>query len=115
MPSHQASPNLRYAWSHRSIKIEDLATDLNGLTWALEHAGVLAESLSAKILGIMRDLGRAKDFEMSAPDKPPPTKIETLSPEDHPGDAPVLRDNFQDMSSQITTKSRRKVGKRLEI
>jgi len=84
---------VRKAWADGSMKIEDLATDINGLTWAMDHAGVLTRNLSSTILALMRDLGRAKDFEMSTPDRPPPAQIETVSPEDHPGDAPILRDD----------------------
>jgi len=84
-------------WAEGSAKIEDLATDLNGLTWAMDNSGVLSIELSGRILELMQGLGRAKDFEMASPNKPPPTQIEKVSPEDHPGDAPILRYNRPDV------------------
>jgi len=48
-------------WAEGSMSIQDLATDLNGLTWALEHAEVLSESLSMTILGLMRGLKRLRN------------------------------------------------------
>jgi len=93
----QVMSKIKHSWSDGSMKIEDLATDLNGLTWAMEHSGFLTEALSAEILELMRCLGRTKDAEMSSPDKPPPTQIEKIAPEDHPGDAPILRTEFPDV------------------
>jgi len=85
------------SWKDGSLKIEELATDANGLTWALGRAGVLSEAMSFTIRDLMMDLGRAKDFEMAGPSRPKPNRIETVSPEDQPGEMPSLRDNLPDM------------------
>jgi len=88
---------IRLSWANRSLKIEDCATDLNGLTWAMGTAGVLHDDLSLRLRQQMLELGRAKDFEMSTGERPPPSEIQKISPEDHPGDAPILRDDLPDM------------------
>merc|ERR1719375_1173036 len=44
----------------------------------------------------MRSLGRSKDFEMSR-SRPEPTKVELPSVEDHPGDAPYIRQDLPDV------------------
>lgn len=88
---------IRLNFDQRSMKTEDLATDLNGLTWALVTVEVLSESMALSIGDFMSELGRAKDREM-ADDRPEPSKVELPTPEDHPGDAPLLSMDLPDMA-----------------
>ncbi|CAE7913043.1 NOV [Symbiodinium necroappetens] len=92
-----ALQKIRQCRSERSAKIEDLATDLNGLTWAMERVSFLSDTFAATLLDFMQHLGRAKDAEMAGPHRPPPAKIESVGPEDHPGEDPLLRLDLPDM------------------
>lgn len=92
----EAIRKIHSSWSDGSMRIEELATDTNGLTWALCTANVLSSSLSSSLRDLMINLGRAKDQEMRT-SRPEPTKIDVPSIEDHPGDAPHLCDELSDM------------------
>ncbi|CAE7283340.1 RAP [Symbiodinium natans] len=92
-----ALQKIRQCCSERSAKIEDLATDLNGLTWAMERVNFLTDTLATTLLDFMQRLGRMKDVEMTGPHRPPPAKIESVAPEDHPGEEPMLRLDLPDM------------------
>lgn len=81
-------------WAQKAMPLEDLATDLNGLTWALGTAEVLTEQLGNRIHNFMMEIGRAQDWEMQT--SPAPNN-EVPTAEDHPGDEPHVESDLPDM------------------